>query len=267
MFDESLQECWHNRYGISPPEDAPDIGQILAHRSIRRFEQREIPEATRKSLMAAAQSAATSSNLQLWSAVSIQQPQRRAEIAELSANQSQIVDCAWFLVFLADHFRLRKAASKIGESAEGLDYAEFHTMAVIDASLAAERMVCAAESQGIGICYIGAVRNDLESVDRLLGLPEGVVPLFGLCLGYPLQPSTAKIKPRLAQECVWFDEVYDADAGVGDYDERMQRFYESEGMKGDVTWSMRSGRRVDNHHLTGREILLDFLQKKGMLKR
>lgn len=267
MFDETREECWQSRYGVSPPEGAPDLGSLLAHRSIRQFEQREIPDPTRKALMAASQSAATSSNLQLWSAVSVQDSDRRRTIAKLSGNQSQIIDCDWFVVFLADHYRLRKAAGEIGETASGLDYAEFHTMAVIDASLAAERMVCAAESLGIGICYIGAVRNDLAAVDRFLELPDGVIPLFGLCLGYPLHPLTAKIKPRLAQKCVWFDETYSADAGVGDYDERMQRFYESEGMKGDVTWSMRSGRRVDDHHLTGREVLLDHIQNKGFSRR
>lgn len=267
MFKESAELCWSIRYGSKPPRELPDLGLFCSHRSIRAFEGRPIEEPVRKALMMAAQSAATSSNLQLWSAVSIQEPERRRMIAEKCASQKQIVDCGWFIAFLADHHRISQAASQVGESASGLDYAEFYTMAVIDAALAAERLVCAAESLGLGICYIGALRNDLVGVSEMLSLPPKVAPLFGLCVGYPAQPMTAKIKPRLAQECVWFDEEYDPAAGVEDYDQRMSDFYSQEGMKGDVTWSMRSGRRVDDHHLTGREILKEFMESRGFAKR
>jgi len=81
-------------------------------------------------------------------------------------------------------------------------------MAVIDAALAAERLVCAAESLGIGICYIGALRNDPDGVRAFFGLPEGVFGVFGLCLGWPAKGVEAEIKPRLAQEAVWFRETY-----------------------------------------------------------
>jgi hypothetical protein len=128
-------------------------------------------------------------------------------------------------------------------------------------------MVCAAEAMGIGICYIGALRNDPYGVASLLDLPEGVFGLFGLCLGYPAEDASAEIKPRLPQNAVWFREGYDRDASIGDYDERMKAFYESQGMKGDVSWSMRSGRRVDEHHLTGREVLKEFLEGRGFLRR
>jgi hypothetical protein len=162
---------------------------------------------------------------------------------------------------------LRKAASQIGENAEGLDYTEFFTMALIDVALAAERFVCAAESMGLSICYIGAMRNDPQRIAELLDLPEGVFCPFGLCLGYPANDSTSAIKPRLAQEAVWFREKYPASIDIAEYDDRMSAFYESQSMKGDVTWSMRSGRRVDNHHLTGREVLKSWLESRGFNKR
>lgn len=265
MLNENPIEAWLKRYGATAPP-LPDLSRFLNHRSIRKFSPEPIPEETIQGLIAAAQSAATSSNLQLWSVVSVQDPARRSRMAELCGNQKQVKDCAVYLCFLADHYRLRIAAEKKGEACEGLGHAEFFTMAVIDAALAAERLVCAAESIGLGICYIGALRNDAEGVKQFLGLPEGTFGLFGLCLGWPSEPVTAQIKPRLGQDAIWFREVYNAEVSTDEYDERMREFYESEGMKGDVTWSARSGRRVDLNHMTGRETLLEWLKGQGFLK-
>lgn len=267
MFDESFADAWAKRYGLSPPIDAPAIDRFLTHRSVRRYSAEPIPETTISALMAAAQSSATSSNLQLWTAISVQDPESRDAIAALCDNQQQIRDAAWFFAFLADHFRLRQAASSVAEDAAGLDYMEFLVMAIIDAALAAERMVCAAEALGIGICYIGALRNDPSAIRQLLDLPEGTFGVFGLCLGWPAFDASPEIKPRLPQECVWHREHYDQHVDVSAYDEQMKEFYESQRMKGDVTWSMRSGRRVDGHHMSGREVLKEWLEAQGFARR
>ncbi len=264
MFDESPADAWRLRLGTEPPA-LPDFGKLLNHRSVRKYKPDPIDEDTLKGLIAAAQSAATSSNLQLWSVVSVMDPGTREQLATMCENYRHVKDCAVFLAFIADHYRLRKAALAVGEKAEGLGHTEFYTMAVVDASLAAERLVCAAESIGIGICYIGALRNDTGGVKQLLDLPEGTFGLFGLCLGWPEEPLTAEIKPRLPQESIWFREKYDREVGVGDYDQRMREFYESQRMKGEVSWSMRSGRRVDLDHMTGRENQLKFLKEQGFL--
>lgn len=268
-FRESRVEAWQARYGVQPPADLPDLGVILNHRSVRKYKPDPIVPEVRQALVAAAQSAATSSNLQLWSVVEVDDPERREQIAVHSSNQDQVRHAAWFLAFIADHHRLRKVAQNVGEVAAGLDYAEFCIMAVIDAALAAERMVCAAEQLGIGTCYIGSLRNNPAAIKDILGLPEGTFGVFGLCLGYPAEPMTAEIKPRLGQGALWFKEQYltDVEDEIADYDRRMSAFYEAQKMKGDVTWSMRSGRRVDEHHLGGREAILDFLHEQGFMKR
>jgi nitroreductase len=267
MFDEPLTEAWKLRYGRSPGLHFDIDSRFLAHRSVRRYSERAVSEETVTALIAAAQSAATSSNLQLWSVVSVQDAARRQKIAELCADQAQVRTAPWFFAFLVDHYRLKRAAEQVGEHCRGLDYNEFYTMALIDVALAAERMVCAAESLGLGICYIGALRNHPQEVAELLDLPDGTFGAFGLCLGYPADDADAQIKPRLPQGSVWFREQYDHDVDIGDYDERMRAFYESQNMKGDVTWSQRSGRRVDARHLTGREGLKLFLEARGFLRR
>lgn len=266
MFDETFEQAWRARWGASGPQGGDPIAGFLRHRSVREYADQPIAESTVESLVGAAQSAATSSNLQLWSMVSVQDPERRKAIAHLCADQKQITEAGWFFAFLADHHRLREAALAAGANPSGLDYQEYYAMALVDASLAAERMVCAAESIGLGICYIGALRNDPQGVADLLELPEGTFGVFGLCLGWPAEGCTAAIKPRLAPSDIWFRETYGA-ADTAEYDARMRAFYEEQGMKGDVTWSMRSGRRVDDHHLTGREVLREWLLSRGFGRR
>lgn len=267
MFDESFAEAWRLRYGGSPPDEFPSLARFLSHRSVREYSAKPVPLKLVMGLMAAAQSAATSSNLQLWSAISVEDTALRDQVAQLCADQVQVRTAPWFFAFCADHHRLKYAASQNGDSAEGLDFTEFAIMAYIDAALAAERMVCAAESLGLGICYIGALRNNPEAIAEVLGLPEGVFGLFGLCLGYPSESSKAQIKPRLSQQAVWFRNRYNPEPPIAEYDERMEPFYIGQGMKGAVTWSMRSGRRADGKHMTGREVLMDYLRRNGFAKR
>ncbi len=258
-----LSAPWKARYG----DDRPVVAQLesfLEHRSVRKYTSEQIEERVIEGLVGCAQSAATSSNLQLWSIVSVQDSERRETLAQLCGDQQQIRDAAWFLCFLADHHRLRHAAELAGETAEGLDYNEFYTMAVIDAALAAERMVCAAESLGIGICYIGGLRNNPDLVAQALGLPAGVFGVFGLCLGWPNTEHPAEVKPRLGQHSIWFRETYDVNASVEEYNTRMADFYASQGMKGDVSWSKRSGRRVGLTQMTGREVLKEWLNRQGL---
>jgi nitroreductase len=214
-------------------------------------------------LFGAAQSASTSSNLQMWSAVSVNEPERREQIAKLCADQDQVRNAPWFFTFLADHHRLREAALSAGEQALGLGYMEYLIMAVIDAALAAERFVCAAESVGLGVCYIGALRDRAPEVKSLLNLPAGVFGVFGLCVGYPKQPLESHIRPRLAPETVWFRERYETEVNISGFEGRMRDFYESEKMRGDHTWAKRSGVRLDRRHLNGREILKEWLGEQG----
>ena len=266
-LNESYSDAWQLRFGEKPVPPNSKIEDFLKHRSIRDFSDKPIPEELIKDLIAAAFSAATSSNLQLRSIISIQNPEKKEKIKHLCADQKQITQAPWFFAFLADHHRIKQAAIQAGQNPNGLDYAEFYTMATIDAALAAERMVCAAESIGLGACYIGALRNKPEEISKLLKLPQGVFGLFGLCLGWPAEENKAEIKPRLSLDSTWFKEEYPEHIDLKEYDGRMVEFYESQGMNSEFNWSQRSGRRVDQEHLTGREVLKSWLEKQGFNKR
>lgn len=267
MFDESLKEAWLSRYGVEPPAGLPDIGPFLAHRSVRDFAPEPVGEEVVLALIAAAQSAATSSNLQMWTAISVQDLDRRRALNTLCRDQKQIVEAAWFFAFCADLHRVGEAALAAGENPNAIGTPEMYTSAVVDCALAGERFVIAAESLGLGTCYIGALRNHPLEVAEILGLPPGVIGVFGLCLGWPDKAVKADIKPRLAPEAVWHRERYTHPMPhIAEYDARMTAFYKAQNMNPGVNWSQRSGRRVGLAGIGPRISWGQALVQRGLLK-
>ena len=165
------------RYGADAlPAAGPwndTLALLLSHRSVRAYRTDPLPAGTLETLIAAAQSAATSSNLQTWSVVSVTDPEKKKVLAEIANNQKHIEQCPLFLVFLADVSRLDRLASAKSMTFEGLPYVETFLVAAIDAALAAQNAVIAAESLGLSTVYIGAMRNDVERVARDSGAAEG----------------------------------------------------------------------------------------------
>ena len=133
-----------------------------------------------ESIVAAAQSAPSSSNLQTWSVVAVQDKGRKARLAELGAGQKHIAQCPLYLVWCVDHSRLHLAAQERQMALGGLDYLEPYVVGVVDASLAAQNAAIALESLGLGFVYIGGMRNHPEEVAATLGLPPQRVEFFRL---------------------------------------------------------------------------------------
>lgn len=266
-FDVSGAEAWRARYGGDEPAEVERLARLLNHHSVRHFADKPVSEALVELLIGCGASASTSSNLQLWSVVSVEDVELRQRVYECTGRQEHVLEAPWFFAFLADHRRLRSVCDAVGFGGEGLDYTEFYTMAVVDAALAAERMVCAAEQLGLGVCYIGGLRNDPPALQKHLSLPSGVFGVFGLCLGWPAEPPVEGIKPRLDVSSVWFRNRYDGNLSLDGYEARMAEHYASRGMKASVTWSERSARRVDNEHLMGREGQGPWLRAQGFCER
>jgi len=214
-------------------------------------------------LRAAALSASTSSHLQGWSVVEVEDPDQRQRVSELVGNQKQVVRAARFLAFCADHYRLRRHAEHHGIDPDGLGSTELLLVSAIDAALAAERLAVTAENLGIGICYIGSLRNDPAAIADLLKLPKGMFGLFGLCLGYPQENASEKIKPRHRPENTFHRGHYDANWDPTAFDERMHKFYEAEGMDATDPYSLKMAQRVTHAGLAGRHTMQDSLQKQG----
>jgi nitroreductase len=245
----------------------PAIETILSHRSVRAFLPDPLEPGTLELLIAAAQSAPSSSNLQIWSAVAVQEPARKQRIAALANDQQHIRDAPLFLAFLADTSRLADVAERRGVPSEGLPYLDTFLMGAIDAALAAQSALIAAESLGLGTVYIGALRNKPEQVARELGLRAGVAPLFGLVVGKPDPARPAAVKPRLPQRAVVFHEQYgsrDLSADVSRYDALLQAFFAAQKLD-HPAWSQQASERMRSpERLNGRHRLREALAALGL---
>jgi nitroreductase len=261
------------RYGSG--QDAPSVDTLnpvletlFAHRSVRAFLPDALPAGTLDLLVAAAQSAPSSSNLQVWSAIAVEGQEGRERLSALVGNQKHVREAPLFLAWLVDLSRLQRLAAERGRELDGAEYLDTFLMGVIDAALAAQNAVNAAESLGLGTVYIGALRNQPEAVAAELGIKpgDGVYPVFGLVIGHPDPARPAAVKPRLPQSSVLYRERYTpapVEQEVGGYDEAMRAFYASQGLPV-TTWSEHSLARLKSpDELKGRHRLKEALADLG----
>jgi nitroreductase len=266
----SQAEALALRYG-SGAEPAPGpwndvIATLLSHRSVRGFRTDALPSGTLQILVAAAQSASTSSNLQTWSVVAVTDQDKKAALAKIASNQKHIEQCPLFLVWLADVSRNERLGAEEGVTLETIPHFETYLVAAIDAALAAQNATVAAESLGLSMVYIGALRNNPIEVGKLLTLPPGAMGVFGMCVGYPLPTVTNEVKPRLPQSAILFHDTYDAigeRAKRSEYDSRIAAFSQRHEMTQD-NWTKRVlGRMGKISAMSGRDKLVSILHATG----
>ncbi|MEV0064059.1 NADPH-dependent oxidoreductase [Nocardia sp. NPDC050718] len=248
-----------------PEQWNPVLEVLHSHKSVRRYLPDPVSPATIRLLVSAAQSAATSSNLQVWSVVEVRDPARKARLAEIAGGQEHIVQAPVLLVWTADFARLRQLADDRGVPLEGADYLESSYVGFVDAALAAQNAVVAAESLGLGTVYIGALRNDPERVAAELGLPDHVFAVFGLVVGHPDPAEGTRVKPRLPQAAVLHQETYDLagqPAAIDAYEERIGEIYSDQGLP--FSWTERVLARLATvASLNGRHRLRESLRTRG----
>lgn len=243
----------------------PTIELLKSHRSIRKFTDQPIAEHDLHEILRAGQGAATSSFLQGTTVVRVTKQDTRQAFVQLAGNQNYIATAAEFLVFCADLRRSSQCCVRHGDKAtEGMT--EQFIIVTIDVALMAQNVVVAAESMGLGICYIGAIRNDPARSAELLQLPRGVYPVFGLCLGYPDQDP--EVKPRLPIDVILKQDTYtDAtdEAVINVYDEHIKAYYRSRtDNQKQVGWSEQMAGLLAKE---SRPHMREFLAKQGFEMR
>jgi nitroreductase len=272
MKDDTSRLTLRYGSGGAPAAAAPNavIDLMLAHRSVRGYRPDPLPAGALELIVAAAQSAATSSNLQAWSVVAVTDQAVKDQCAVLAGGQKHISECPVFLLFLADLARLNRTGVAIGIPAKGNDTFEMFLVAAIDAALAAQNAVVAAESLGLSTVYIGGMRNKPEEAAALVGLPPACAIVFGLCLGYAAEGKEGSVKPRLPQEAVLHRERYDLagqDEAIARYNAAMADFYLREKMNVSAPWTAHSAKRVAGPEgLQGRHVLMQALRRMGFFK-
>lgn len=244
------------------------ISTILNHRSIRKFENRPLSKEQIKKIVECAQAASTSSFIQAYSIIGVSNSEKKHKLAELAGNQSYVAENGHFLVFCADlhrHEVIAKLENK--DLSKSLESTEKFMVSLIDAALASQNAVLAAESMGLGACYIGGLRNNLKEVSAILNTPNYVIPLFGIAVGYPAQEPDQK--PRLPFEHVYHEETYENDSEkyiqqLEEYNEVISAYYtERTGGKRTDTWSGQMAKMLSN---PSRLYMKEFVSSKGFLK-
>lgn len=238
----------------------PTIDLLRAHRSIRHFTDQPITDAQRDAIIAGAQGASSSSFLQCTSIIRVTDPAMREQLVGLTGGQKHVAQAAEFWVFCADFNR----HLQICPDAQ-LGLAEQLLLGVVDTAMLAQNALTAAESLGLGGVYIGGIRNSIEAVTELLALPKHVLPLFGLCLGWPA--DNPDVKPRLPAALVVHENHYQPvdKAILAQYDDDLAHYYMTRGSNNRRdTWSDHIQRTIIKEN---RPFILDYLHKQGWATR
>ena len=241
------------------------IRLLRSHRSIRKYRDQPVDQNIVETLIETGQKASTSNHIQACTVIQVNDPEAREKLCTATAGQIYVKQAPVFLVFCADMQRHRLAC-EMHHSTMLSGFTEQFLTASVDCALFAQNVLVAAESLGLGGCYIGAIRNNIKDVDRLLGLPELVYPIFGMCLGYPAQDP--ELKPRLPLKVIFKQEKYD-DSGdrelIEKYDESVRVYYKTRtGGTKDNSWSEQISDMLIKE---SRPHMLEFLKSKGFLLR
>jgi len=238
----------------------PTIELLRSHRSIRHFTDAPISDEQRAAIIAGAQGASSSSFLQCTSIIRVTDPQLRQQLVTMSGGQKHVAQAAEFWVFCADFNRNQQ----ICPDAQ-LGLAEQLLLGCVDTAIMAQNALVAAESLGLGGVYIGGLRNNIDAVTELLKLPQHVLPLFGLCLGWPA--DNPDVKPRMPSEMLVHENSYQPldDALLSEYDEQLAQYYLSRGSNTRRdTWSDHIRRTIVKE---SRPFILEYLHKQGWATR
>lgn len=212
------------------------IKQLNARKSVRAFEDREISSENIRAILNAASNAPTAGNQQLYTILNITDQKLKTDLAESCDHQPFIAEAKLVLIFCADCRKWPQAFTFAGANPRKPGPGDM-MLAVADAVVAAQNAVTAAESLGIGSCYIGDIMENCELHRRMLKLPEYVFPAAMLVFGYPTQQQKERKKPErvnlkyIVNENVYrelkeddYREMFASRCGQRGYDDWMQAF-------------------------------------------
>jgi nitroreductase len=203
-----------------PILDDPHLVRMLGRRTHRQYRPEPVEPCLVDSLLHLAFCASAKSDFQQASVIVVEDPERRSKIADLVPSMPWIGAAPVFLVFCADAARLQKISLLRDRPTPNANLEAFFN-ATVDAALVMQTFILAAEHAGLGCCPISVIRDHLPEVARVLRLPERVLPVAGLCVGYPA--GEGHISMRLPTKVTRHVDGYDDESlaqKVDEYDRR-----------------------------------------------
>lgn len=184
----------------SDADDYPELQVQLGHRTHRAYTDQSVSEALINLLLAATFSAPSKSDLQQTSLIRIKDRKKRKVIAALIPTMPWIGTCPVFFVFCSDGRRIQQVCKIRGKEFTN-DNLDNFIAAVCDVGIVLQAFIHAAESLGLGCCPISVIRDHIEVVSELLELPKRVIPVAGMCLGYPAREGIISMRLPLTVSC------------------------------------------------------------------
>jgi FMN reductase [NAD(P)H] len=221
----SVKQLFEQRFGIdlgikTDIEPTPVTTQLLARRTHRRFIDKPVPDSLIDHLLGASLSASSKSDFQQASIIKLKNPAKRAAIAAHFPAMPWIGTSPVFLVFCGDPRRLEEICKLRGHPQPQRNVEAFLNSSV-DAALAMQTFIIAAEAAGLGCCPISVIRNKMGDVATVLNLPAGVFPVAGLCVGYPSEEGhlSMRLPPSLTVHADGYEDK-PLQQEIDDYDRR-----------------------------------------------
>ena len=184
------------------------IASLHARKSVRAYLDKPIPEEAKQAILEAACQAPTAGNQQLYTIIDVTDQALKEKLAVSCDNQPFIAAAPLVLIFCADCRKWLHAYHEAGQSPRLPGKGDL-LLAVTDAAIAAQNAVVAAESLGLGSCYIGDILEQCETHRELLRLPRYVMPAAMLVAGYPTEQQMAREKPaRCGMEHIVHENGY-----------------------------------------------------------
>lgn len=248
------------------------VETMLNRTSIRRFRKDPVNENILRTVLLAGQRAPSPGGFQTYSLIIVSDSEKRARISEIT-RQKFIEKAPVFILVCVDIRRFRITLDRLGHDyhlrhGKGL-YAKLFS--IVEASMVAQNVATAALLMGLGSCFVGAVFYAMEDISELLSLPEGVVPLLGLCLGYP--DESPPLRPRWPLGTILHSNTYrdatneDVDNYLRIADQAMNRegyYPKYSGQETTYTehlkWKTQATEWIEEHDKSAR----DFLVRNGL---
>jgi nitroreductase/FMN reductase [NAD(P)H] len=213
MTKDRIADATERRYGTALKiAGLPGLEALalLNERSVcRRYRRDPVPEELVRLLCATALAAPTKSDLQQATIVRLADPAKRAAVCALLPDSPWLAQAPELFVFCADGWRLRRLFARADKRFPN-EHLDAFFNASVDAAIALGAFVSAAQLAGLGACPISQIRDHVARIDALLGLPDWVVPVAGLALGYPVEKEP--LSARLALSATVHTDRYDRDA-------------------------------------------------------
>lgn len=171
------------------------LEELLNRKSTRIFADKKISDEDKQLIIDATCAAPSAGNMQLYSIIEVTDKELKDKLAVLCDNQPFISKADWVLIYLADYQKWYDAFLTLGLTPREIQEGDL-LLATVDATIAAQNTVTAAESLGINSCYIGDIMENYEEIKKLLNLPRYTYPACMLVLGYPGEGQEKVIKPK-----------------------------------------------------------------------